>query len=81
MLNQRVLIVVFVRQLIRLRVRFASANDRENQNLTEFLRRAEIHWHGIRLNEPDWGEDSRSLFGSQDDGRLSGKRQVGRGSY
>jgi isoamylase len=30
-------------------------------SLNELLRRAEIDWHGIRLGEPDWSDDSHSL--------------------
>jgi glycogen operon protein len=29
--------------------------------LNELLRSAHFHWHGIRLGQPDWGEDSHSL--------------------
>ena len=29
--------------------------------LNELLRSAHLHWHGIRLGQPDWGEDSHSL--------------------
>jgi isoamylase len=30
-------------------------------SLEELLRRARIEWHGVALNQPDWGEDSHSL--------------------
>ena len=30
-------------------------------SLNELLRRAEIDWHGIRLGQPDWADDSHSL--------------------
>ena len=30
-------------------------------SLNELLRRAEIDWHGVRLGEPDWSDDSHSL--------------------
>jgi glycogen operon protein len=29
--------------------------------LTELLGRARIEWHGVRLNQPDWGDGSHSL--------------------
>jgi isoamylase len=29
--------------------------------LNELLRRAEIDWHGVRLGQPDWSDDSHSL--------------------
>jgi glycogen operon protein len=51
----------FVQQLIRLRLRFAVANEQQSLSLAEFLRQAEIRWHGVRLDEPDWGKDSHSL--------------------
>jgi len=54
-------ILRFLQQLIRLRGRFDTANEGHNLSLTEFLRRAEIRWHSVRLDEPDWGDDSRSL--------------------
>jgi isoamylase len=30
-------------------------------SLEELLRRARIEWHGVALNQPDWGENSHSL--------------------
>lgn len=30
-------------------------------SLNEFLRQTVIEWHGVKLNQPDWREDSRSL--------------------
>ncbi len=30
-------------------------------SLNELLRRAEIDWHGVRLGEADWSDDSHSL--------------------
>jgi glycogen operon protein len=30
-------------------------------SLNELLRRAEIDWHGVRLGQPDWSDDSHSL--------------------
>ncbi len=29
--------------------------------LNQLLRQGRIQWHGVRLNQPDWGYDSRSL--------------------
>ena len=51
----------FVRELIRLRINLDLLNNRENKTLSDFLRDAEIHWHGPELNAPDWGPDSHSL--------------------
>jgi glycogen operon protein len=51
----------FVRQLIRLRLGFAIEREQQSLSLTEFLRQAEIRWHGVRLDEPDWEDDSHGL--------------------
>jgi glycogen operon protein len=51
----------FVRELIRLRTHLDLLNNRENKSLSDFLREAEIRWHGLELNRPDWGQDSHSL--------------------
>jgi glycogen operon protein len=29
--------------------------------LNELLRRGKIQWHGVKLNQPDWGDHSHSL--------------------
>jgi glycogen operon protein len=31
------------------------------QSLNELLQKARMDWHGVALNHPDWGHDSRSL--------------------
>lgn len=51
----------FVSSLIRLRLHFQSGRGAADGSLTDFLRQSEIRWHGVRLNQPDWSEDSRSL--------------------
>jgi len=50
----------FLRRLIRLRSSL-HPDPRRTSTLTEFLRRAIIEWHGVRLGEPDWGEKSHSI--------------------
>jgi len=30
-------------------------------SLNQLLRQAQIAWHGVKLNQPDWGPDARSL--------------------
>jgi glycogen operon protein len=30
-------------------------------SLNQLLRRAQVEWHGVRLNRPDWSEHSHSL--------------------
>ncbi len=51
----------FVQQLTRLHLGFATACEQRTLSLTEFLGQAEIRWHGVQLDEPDWGDDSHSL--------------------
>lgn len=51
----------FVNRLIELRRCFALDSSQSDVNLTDFLSHAQLQWHGIRLNRPDWGEASHSL--------------------
>ena len=37
------------------------ARGERNLTLNEILRRARITWHGVKLNRPDWSDDSHSL--------------------
>jgi len=50
----------FVERLIRFRHAHARHRD-ARESLSESLRRTQIGWHGIRLGEPDWSDDSHSL--------------------
>jgi len=50
----------FVRRLIRLRSSLR-AGPRFDGTLADFLRHARIEWHGVKLGEPDWSDQSRSL--------------------
>ena len=50
----------FVRELIRYRLNIADRED-EGATLAEELHAARFDWHGVRLNQPDWASDSRSL--------------------
>jgi glycogen operon protein len=50
----------FVKMLIARRL-LREANVTPNtMSLKEFLDKGEITWHGVRLNEPDWSENSHS---------------------
>ncbi len=58
----------FVRTAIAHRLRWRKWMETEigaaqsgGPTLNELLRSAHLHWHGIRLGQPDWGEDSHSL--------------------
>ena len=50
----------FVKEMIRWRTSTGPKRD-ENITLSAFLKSAKIEWHGVRLNQPDWGENSHSL--------------------
>jgi isoamylase len=51
----------FVKELNAFRQRRDMANERTKLTLNELLQKAEIDWHGVRLDSPDWSEQSRSL--------------------
>jgi len=53
----------FVQTLIGYRRQLMRAGDAESLELSlnELLRQAEFDWHGVRLGEPDWGDDSHSI--------------------
>lgn len=40
--------------------------ERQRITLEDLLRRARFSWHGTRLGEPDWGDESRSIALSVD---------------
>jgi len=51
----------FARTLIEIRTGRALARERSSVSLAELLRRVPVDWHGIRLHEPDWHQDSHTL--------------------
>ena len=52
----------FSRRLISFRLRLAAGEEEEyGLTLNELLRRGQIRWHGVRLDQPDWGNDSHSV--------------------
>ena len=52
----------FTRTLVAYRLRLAAGEQEEYVlTLNELLRRGQIRWHGVRLDQPDWGHYSRSL--------------------
>jgi isoamylase len=52
----------FVQMLIAHRLRgIEMGKESLELSLNELLRRAEIDWHGVRLGQPDWSDDSHSL--------------------
>jgi glycogen operon protein len=51
----------FVKRLIRLRQRLDVFVADHGLSLTELLARASIQWHGVKLRQPDWSDDSHTL--------------------
>jgi glycogen operon protein len=51
----------FVSQLCARRVQRTMEHERRRASLIELLIDANESWHGVKLNEPDWGDDSFSL--------------------
>ncbi len=51
----------FASYLIRRRVDLEPAPEAPVESLNQILRRSRIEWHGVRLNQPDWNDDSHSL--------------------
>jgi glycogen operon protein len=50
----------FVKQLLSVRLRRDAAEE-EGLSLNELLRRGQVQWHGVKLNQADWGDHSHSL--------------------
>jgi isoamylase len=51
----------FVKRLIAFRLRMDVLRGDQGITLTEFLQRARLQWHGVKLNQPDWQSNSHSL--------------------
>ena len=51
----------FVKRLIRLRLNLDIFVADHGLCLTELLELAQIHWHGLKLHQPDWGYHSHSV--------------------
>jgi glycogen operon protein len=51
----------FTTLLIARRLRRDVEHERRRLSLNELIREAHKEWHGVRLNQPDWGPWSRSL--------------------
>jgi isoamylase len=54
-------ILHFVQRLIRLRLNFDRETVGKAIPLEDYLRKADITWHGTSLDKPDWGADSHSI--------------------
>jgi isoamylase len=51
----------FVQLLIARRLLRYSGPERQRTSLTELLTKGEKNWHGIKLNQPDWSDQSHSI--------------------
>jgi glycogen operon protein len=51
----------FTKLLIGLRSQRDLTQEEASPTLTELLRQAKVHWHGVKLNQPDWTYQSHSL--------------------
>jgi glycogen operon protein len=51
----------FVKQMISLRLSLAVFQDNHGLSLNQLLQMAQIDWHGVKLNQPDWSDHSHSL--------------------
>jgi glycogen operon protein len=51
----------FLQRLISIRLTLDVLRGDYQISLSEFIKRASISWHGVNLNQPDWGYQSRSL--------------------
>lgn len=51
----------FVMLLLARRLLRDEAHEQQRVDLRTFLAAAKKEWHGVRLNEPDWGDDSHPI--------------------
>jgi len=54
----------FVKRLIALQMNRSLPSSRLDMSLTELRRRQPVQWHGVKLNQPDWGYTSHTLAGT-----------------
>jgi isoamylase len=51
----------FVKLLIKARLRRDVSADVSGLTLHQLLKQARIQWHGVKLNKPDWSDESHSI--------------------
>jgi glycogen operon protein len=51
----------FAKHLIALRMNRDLSSERLDMTLNELLHEQPVHWHGVRLNAPDWSYESHTL--------------------
>ena len=56
----------FVKLLLARRLLRDVTQEQQRTSLSELIAKANKAWHGVKLNQPDWGEGSRSVaFGAE----------------
>jgi glycogen operon protein len=61
LLNKHADVHRFVRLLIARRLRRSLSPELQRMTLNQLIHGANKGWHGVRRNQPDWGDDSHSL--------------------
>jgi glycogen operon protein len=51
----------FVQKMIRFRFGLNFYKEAHQLSLGDFLHQASIEWHGVKLGQPNWGQESRQL--------------------
>jgi len=51
----------FLKLLMARRLLRGTEHERQRMSLSRLIREANKAWHGVRLNQPDWSDHSRSL--------------------
>lgn len=56
----------FLKLLLTRRTLRSVAHEERRVSLTEFIERANKTWHGVKVNQPDWGDGSHAVaFGAE----------------
>ena len=61
LINKHADLYRFVRLLIQRRSLREAGPEREGESLNQLIRKANKAWNGVKLYQPDWGDDSHSL--------------------
>jgi isoamylase len=51
----------FLKLLLKQRLLRDTTHEEKRLSLTELIARADKHWHGVKLHQPDWSEHSHSI--------------------
>jgi isoamylase len=54
----------FAKTLTRMRTNRYRPDERLDLTLTDLLRNQPVRWHGVRLDAPDWSDDSHTIAGT-----------------